>query len=141
MTNVGSDMASVTPMLDEIERRTQELPAVLLADANHASHDCIRDCTQRSVEATIAVPERSKSPGPNAADDEAVVAWRQRMKTERSKELYRARAGLCELPNAHLKSRLGLTHLLVRSLPKVTCVVLLAALAANLVTHASALLG
>lgn len=44
------------------------------------------------------------------------------MKTERSKELHRARAGLCELP-------------------KLTCVVWLAALSANLVTHASALLG
>lgn len=141
VTNVGSDMASVTPMLDEIERRTEQVPAVLLADANHASHDCIRDCAQRGVEAIIAVPERSKSPGRHADDDGAVVAWRERMKTDKSKELYRARAGLCELPNAHLKSRLGLTHLLLRSLPKVTCVVLLAALSANLVTHASALLG
>lgn len=141
VTNVGSDMASVTPMLDEIERRTEQVPAVLLADANHAAHGCIREAARRGVEAIIAVPERSKSAGPHADADEAVVAWRERMKTERSKELYRARAGLCELPNAHLKSRLGLTHLLVRSLPKVTCVVLLAALSANLVAHASTLLG
>ena len=63
------------------------------------------------------------------------------MDTPEAKELYRARAGLCELPNANLKTRLGLGQLLVRSLPKVTCVALLVALAANLVTHASALLG
>lgn len=50
------------------------------------------------------------------------------------------RASLCELPNAHLESRLGLGQLLVRSLPKVTCVALLAALSVNLLAHASALL-
>jgi hypothetical protein len=35
VTNVGSDMGSVSPMLDQIERRTGKLPKVLLADANH----------------------------------------------------------------------------------------------------------
>jgi transposase len=140
VTNVGSDMGSVTPMLDEIERRTQQRPAVLLADANHAAHGCIREAATRGVEAIIAVPERSKSPGRGADDDEAVAAWRERMKSERGKELYRARAGLCELPNAHLKSRLGLGQFLVRGLPKVTCVALFAALSANLVAHAAALL-
>lgn len=133
-------MGSVTPMLDDIQRRTQQLPAVLLADANHASHDCIREAAHRGVEAIIAVPKRSTSPGPQGDDDPAIVAWRERMSTDRSRELYRARAGLCELPNAHLKSRLALTHLLVRSLPKVTTVVLLSALTANLLAHAAALL-
>jgi hypothetical protein len=47
ITNVGSDMGSVSPMLAQIEQRTGQLPATLLADANHAHHECIRRCTER----------------------------------------------------------------------------------------------
>jgi hypothetical protein len=62
------------------------------------------------------------------------------MDTENAKRLYRARAGLCELPNAHFKGRHGVDQVLVRGTEKVTCVVLLAALASNLLAHAAALL-
>jgi len=104
VTNVGSDMGSIRPMLDEIEERAGALPGALLADANHAAHDCIRDATRRGVKAIVAVPERSKDQGPNAATDTAVAEWRNRMQSEQGQELYRARAGLCELMNAHLRS-------------------------------------
>jgi len=62
------------------------------------------------------------------------------MQTDEAKQLFRARASLCELPNAHFKSRLGLGHLLVRGLNKITCVALLTALASNLLAHMHALL-
>ena len=42
------------------------------------------------------------------------------MQTEEAGGLYRQRAGLGELENAHLKSRFGLDHVLVRGLSKVT---------------------
>lgn len=139
VTNVGSDMGSITPMLDDIERRTGALPAVLLADANHAKHECIRDADARGVQALIPVPERAKKPDADA--DPAIAAWHERMDTDEAKRLYRARASLCELPNAHLKQHQGLTQLLVRGLPKVTCVALLAGLAANIVHHLPGLIG
>jgi len=41
VTNVGSDMGSISLMLDQIERRTGALPKVLVADANYAKHECI----------------------------------------------------------------------------------------------------
>lgn len=141
VTNVGSDMGSVTPMLAQIQARTGKLPAKLLADANHANHACIRRCDELGVEALIPIPARSKKPGPHADQDSAVAAWRERMETEQAKTTYRARASLCELPNAHLKSHQGIVQVLVRGLPKVTCVALLAGLAANLVHHAHHLLG
>ena len=141
VTNVGSDMGSVTPMLAQIEARTGELPEKLLADANHANHDCIRRCAELGVEAFIPVPSRSQNPSANADHDDAVVAWRERMSTEQAKQVYRARASLCELPNAHLKQHQGLTQVLVRGLGKVTCVGMLAALSANLMQHVASLLG
>lgn len=141
VTNVGSDLSSVSPMLDDIERRTGQLPAVLMADANHGDHDSIRDATARGVTALISVPTpRPGATGARGDDDAPILAWRQRMQTDEAKQTFRARASLCELPNAHFKSRLGLGHLLVRGLNKVTCVVLLTALASNLLAHAHTLL-
>jgi Transposase DDE domain len=127
-------------VLDEIEQRIGCLPKTLLSDANHAAHECIRDAARRGVRALIAVPERSKDSGPNAADDAPIAEWRNRMQTEEAKDQYRARAGLCELMNAHLRSHHGVNPFLVRGLGKVTCVALLAALASNLLQHAPTLL-
>jgi transposase len=141
VTNVGSDMGSVTPMLEEIERRTGQLPGVLLADANHAAHDCIRTATEAGVEALIAVPKQSQRPTSRNADmDPAIVAWRERMESDEAKKLYRARASLCELMNAHLRTHHGVDNFLVRGLAKVTSVVLLGAIASNLLQHAAVLL-
>lgn len=141
VTNVGSDMGSVTPMLQQIEERTGQLPKVLLADANHAKHDCIRACDELGVEALISVPARSQNAGPNADKDASIEAWRARMQTEKAKRTFRARASLCELPNAHLKHHHGVAQVLLRGLEKVTCVALLAGLTANLLQHAAQLLG
>ena len=55
--------------------------------------------------------------------------------------LFRARAGLVELVNAHFKSRHGLTEVLVRGLPKVTTVALLTGITFNLLQHAAGLIG
>jgi len=138
VTNVGSDMGSVTPMLDDIERRTGVLPEVLLADGGHAKHECIRNATERGVEVIIPLPERAKQPDP--LQEPAIAAWHERMATDEAKRAYRARPGLCELPNAHLKHHHGIDQVLVRGLQKVSCVALLGALTANLLAHASALL-
>jgi IS5 family transposase len=141
ITNVGSDMGSITPMLDEIQRRTGQLPETLLADANQAAHDCVRAATEAGVEVLMAVPERTRRGKDQTDDDAAIVAWRERMETEKAKKLYRARASLCELMNAHLRTHHGIDHVLVRGLAKVTCVALLAAITSNLLQHAATLLG
>ena len=62
------------------------------------------------------------------------------MNTDQAKLAYRTRASLCELANAHAKSRFGLTDVPVRSLVKVMQVGLLMSVSANLLAHASALL-
>lgn len=141
VTNVGSDMGTITPMLAEIERRTGQLPKTLLADANHAAHGCIRAAAAAGVDALIAVPKRSQHAGAQANLDPAVVAWRERMTTDEAKAVYRARASLCELINAHLRSHHGVEQFLVRGLAKVTCVALLAAITSNILQHAATLLG
>jgi transposase len=141
VTNLGSDMGSIKPLLEQVEQRTGQLPTTLLADANHAAHDCIRYAAQAGVEVLVAVPERTVEGGAQAANDPAILAWQERMETPEAKKLYRARASLCELVNAHLRVHHGVDNFLVRGLAKVTCVVLLAVITSNLLQHSSTLLG
>jgi hypothetical protein len=109
--------------------------------ADDAAHGCIHAATADGVTVLVAGPERFQRPGFQADDDPAIVAWRQRMETDEAKQLYRARAGLCELMNAHLRTHHGVDHVLVRGLAKVACVALLGAIASNLLQHASTFLG
>lgn len=141
VTNVGSDMNAITPMLDDIERRLHAVPKVLLADANHGAHDGIRDAALRGVELLVAVPESSRQPtSDKAATDGAIVAWRARMESDAAKKLYKAHASLCELMNAHLRTHHGVDQFLVRSVAKATSVVLLGVIASNILQHAATLL-
>jgi transposase len=140
VTNVGSDMGSITPMLEQIQQRTGQLPTTLLADANHAAHGCIRYAAEVGVEVLVAVPDGTREGGAQAADDPAILAWQERMETAEAMRLYRARASLCELVNAHLRVHHGVDNFLVRGLAKVTCVILMAAITSNLLQHATALL-
>ncbi len=67
-------MRSIVPMLEQVKLRTGQLPKTLLADANHASHDCIRSATAAGVEVLIAVPTRSQNTISKNADTRP--SWR-----------------------------------------------------------------
>jgi len=136
VTNSGSDMGSITPMLEDIKARTGQLQNQLLADAGHAKHSCVEAATRANVEVIMAIPKREQCATTPASPE--VAAWRERMKTDEAKHAYRARAALCELSNAHLKCHHGTADLLVRGIAKVTCVALLGAIAANILAHATA---
>jgi transposase len=138
VTNVGSDYGSVGPMIDDIEQKCGKRPNVLLADNGHASAADIRAAADRGVTAFISPQGRSMTKAPNPREEPAVASWRERMRTDEAKEQMRGRASLCELSNAHIKTRFSMASLLVRGLTKVTCMVLLSALTANLVAHAAA---
>jgi transposase len=137
VTNVGSDMSAIVPLLDQIERRTGLLPEHLLADGNHQSHEGIVTAMKRGVVPIVAVNKRSAKDGEKGNPDPLIRAWKANMQTEQAKRLYRARASLAELTNAHLRERHGLQRLLVRSIAKATSVALLAAITANLMNHLS----
>ena len=135
VTNQGSDMGSVSPMVEQIEQRTGQVPERVLADGGHATCADVKQCAAKGVEALIAVPERMAQAGQQGDHSPEVEAWRERMRTEEAKEQYKARAGLVENVNAQVKGRYGLTEVTVRGLEKVRCVALLVALAHNLAAH------
>jgi transposase len=135
VTNVGSDMATLAPMVEQIERRTGALPEHVLADANHANHEAISSLVARGVDVLLPVPERTRANGGTPE----IQAWKDRMASSEAKELYRARASLCELTNANAR-RMGMTQLLVRGAAKATSVALITAIAHDLLAHATTLL-
>lgn len=141
VTNVGNDWGSVGPMIDDVERQCGERPTTLVADAGHASFADVKAADERGVVAFIAPQKRSMTRPPDRNEEPVVTSWRERMRTDEAKRQMRARASLCELTNAHIKTRFAMASLLVRGLDKVTCMALLTALTANLVAHAASLAG
>ena len=61
---------------------------------------------------------------PRPTDSQAVKDWRARMGSEEGKEVYKQRAATSETANAELKSRCGMSRMLVRGLNKTRCVAL-----------------
>ena len=142
VTNVGSDLGSVVPMVDAVAQRTGVAPAAVTADSNHAAHDDIRALLARGIDPVIAAPKPRKGQPRGARADRSapIAAWRALLASDRGKDLARQRGALCELANARQKHTQGMRQLLVRGLPKVLNVALLGALSANLLQHAAALL-
>ncbi|MCE9582991.1 MAG: transposase [Planctomycetes bacterium] len=69
---------------------------------------------------------------PREGQSKAVAAWRRRMGISRGREIYKLRASTAETVNADLRCFRGLDRFLVRTLPKVTCVVLWSVIAYDL---------
>jgi hypothetical protein len=137
VTNVGSDMGTLAPMVEQVERRTGALPVQVLADANHAHHEAIETLERGGVEVLVAVPERTRDSAKTGSAE--VEAWKRRMAGPEAKQTYRARASLCELANAAAR-RTGLSRLFVRGIAKATSVALLTAISHDVLAHATTLL-
>jgi transposase len=133
----GSDMGRLAGMLDQIHGRCDARPGEVLADGGFASLDDIEAVQAAPRDATVYAPvPKPKDPErdrhePLPGDSASVAAWRQRMKTEEAKEIYKERAATAECVNAQARNR-GLIRLLVRGLEKVKAVALWFAVAHNL---------
>jgi transposase len=135
VTNVGSDRSQMPPMLQNIQKRNGRLPGEHLVDGGFFKKEAIEEATRQGV--TVYLPlQKPKVEGvdprePKPGDSAEIAGWRQRMGTEESKEIYRERAATAETVNADLRTHRALDRLQVRTIPKVRCVILWAALAYN----------
>ena len=138
VSNAGSDMGKLTPMAKQVQERCGELPKSVLADGGFAKNEDIAELQREGVNVFVSPSKKAKSIEQIKTEggDPEVIAWRERMETPEAKRTYRARAGLSELPNAHQKTHHGIRQFLVRGIDKVTCVVLLNAIASNILQHA-----
>lgn len=133
--NLGSDMAQLPPMLDQLKQRWGKLPREALVDGGYASEGSIKDAYERGV--TLFAPVQKPRDAarnrylPLPGDSAARSAWRERMGTAEAKETYKERASTAECVNANLR-RFSLTCFPLRGLKKTRAVLILAALAHNL---------
>jgi hypothetical protein len=142
LSTAGTDMAQLAPMVDQVGQRCGKTPEQWLVDGGFPAHEQI-DAVADKTEVYAPVPEsRPKKDAqgheveqdkhaPKADDSAAVAQWRQRMATPEAKALYKLRAATAECVNAQARNR-GLQRMPVRGLDKMRCVVLLFALAHNL---------
>jgi transposase len=137
VTNSGSDLGQLAPMVQQHDARYDEKPKEALVDGGFAKKADIDQVSPPQGGTTVYAPVmESKDPKrdphtPRDDDSPAVAEWRQRMASDEAKAIYRERAATAECVNALARNR-GLQRFLVRGLQKVKAVVLLYALAHNL---------
>jgi transposase len=135
VTNSGSDLSQMTPMLKDIEQRTGRKPKELLVDGGYVNLEQIEQAGADGVK-VFAPPQqpRNKAIDPTKPKDDDgphVAAWRKRMGTERAAEIYRERGSVAECVNADLREHRGLRQLPVRGIDKALSISLWMALAFN----------
>jgi transposase len=131
---VGSDQGQLTPMLEQVNERCGQYPKQMLVDGGYNSHEQVEAASQHTeVYAPVPKPKDEKNDPhqPKPGDSKAVAEWRVRMASDEAKEIYKNRAAVAECVNAQARNR-GLIRLLVRGRAKVKSVMLMYALAHNL---------
>ncbi|RAI44801.1 IS1182 family transposase [Rhodoplanes roseus] len=133
---IGSDMGKMAPMNDQLAAHYGRRPRQHLADGGFAKLDDIEALARDGVETFVPVPT-PRDPGrdrhvPLPDDPPGVAAWRERMKSDAAKTIYKERAATAECANAQARNR-GLTRFLVRGLDKVRTIALWHALTHNMV--------
>jgi transposase len=139
VATAGSDQGQMVPMIEQVRERCGQAPEAWLVDGGFVGHAQVE---QASAHTTVygpvpAAKDKAVDPHqPKPNDSAAVAAWRARMETDDAKAIYKNRAATAECVNAHSRNR-GLQQFRVRGQAKVKCVVLLFALAHNLMRMAS----
>jgi transposase len=152
VSNAGSDMAQMAPMVRQVIQRTGQVPGQWLVDGGFPAHEqigAVHEHTQGQTEVIAPVPEPRRKSGQGGDDDtpppdkhqrkdddsEPVAQWRSRMAGDEAKDVYKQRAATIECVNAQARNR-GLQRMPVRGLSKVRAVATLYALAHNLMRMA-----
>jgi transposase len=137
----GSDGGQMVPAVRQLETRYQTTPSEFLTDGGFVKKEDIEQLASAphacKVYAPVPLP---KVPGkaqdePYSSESPTVSEWHSRMATPEAKQIYKERAATAECVNALARNR-GLQQFPVRGLKKVRAVVLLFALAHNLMCMA-----
>lgn len=143
VTNHGTDMEELPPMLEQLEERYDRPPEEALVDGGFASLDAIDDAAQRgcTVYAPLKDEQKQLAAGkdpyaPKRYDSEAVASWRERMGTAAAKLVYRLRCQTAEWVNANCRNR-GLQQMPVRGKPKCRTIAVLYAITHDIVRVAA----
>ncbi len=133
---VGSDRGLAEPMAQAIEATYQRRAKTYLVDGGYLSAPDI-EAAAKAGTTLYCPPLKSKSGRdpyePREEDSPAVANWRARMASPLGQEIYKRRSR-CELVHAKFRN-LGLDHIRLRGVEKVTTWMRWFALASNILTE------
>jgi transposase len=137
-SNAGNDAHELEPMLDDIHDNTGQHPRQMLVDGGYSTKANIDLADENKVELFTPIKDEQKQLDqgkdpyvPKPRDSEAMKEFRTRMAQTAAKATYKLRGQAAEWVNANARNR-GLYMLRVRGKAKVQAVLLLFALAHNL---------
>lgn len=137
VTNSGSDSGKMGVMHENIQERYDKRPEKYLVDCGFNSKDDITTVERRGsqVYAPVHSAEQMLARGNDPyskqeRDSKEMVGFRQRMKTDEAKTIYKQRPSIAEYPNAEFRNH-GLGQFRVRGLEKVKATALLHAITFN----------
>jgi len=147
VTNEGSDGAGLSePMRAQVEARTGRNVQEHLLDGGYLRTEDVEQAHAEDV--ALFVPpkparkaeRRGRELEPRPGDSEAVLAWKERMRSEEGQAIYKERASTSETVNADVRCYRGLARITLRGFKKAKCMALWSALAYNVMHFAAALL-
>jgi len=136
VTNKPADYGLMQPAIEDLQKRTGRVPRQHLVDGGYSAMNDIEILSGKGIAvfAPLQPPKTAERDRyePRPGQPDAIAQWRRRMGSKRGREIYKLRASTAETVNADLRCFRGLDRFLVRSLPKVTCVVLWSVIAYDL---------
>ena len=123
VTNQAPDCEHLEPMLDLIEKNTDQLPKVFTADTGYFSVDNVAKCEARGIDAYIP-PQRAKhgtTPAPSAAptdSTDAKATMRSKLNSKAGRANYAKRKGIVEPVFGQIKGAQRFRRFSMRGLEK-----------------------
>lgn len=137
VSNNGSDGGQMAPMHEDVCQRYGKVPDHYTVDGGFATKEDITQVEQRGsqVAAPMTHADRIEQRGGDpharrATDNDAMAAFRERMRSDEAKAVLKKRPSIAEFPNAECRNR-GLHQFRVRGLEKVRTVTLWYAITFN----------
>jgi len=135
VSNQGSDQGQALGIEEQVEKRTGKQPERYLIDGGFVDLNDIKTLEHKGIK-VYAPPkdngEREISYKTGIVGSVEVTTWRERMKTEEAKTIYKERSATSECVNALMRARYGLEQFTVRGSFKVLGIALLMVLTHNL---------
>ncbi|MFI0478973.1 MAG: transposase [Candidatus Rhabdochlamydia sp.] len=126
VTKSGSDQKQTIGMIEQVEKRYNQIPKKWLQDAGFKNQSEMEKIVKRYKTCEIYMPVKEAK-----NENDAMRELRERMETDEAKTTYKERAATAEYVNALARNR-GMQQFCVRGLSKVKNVALMFALAHNM---------
>lgn len=135
-TNKGSDKTMIVDMIRKVTEKYKKTPSRWLVDAGYMDISEITKAAEEWEDCAIYMPgihsKNRKDPyKPMKKDSPEVLKWRERMKSEEGKTIYKRRGCTAEFSNAQV-SNYGMRQFLVRGLSNVRAIAYRFALVHNM---------